>query len=247
MNKLYLYGRNPLKEALAKGRSGLLERVFLTSSAETEGTLIGALQKAGLKHERVTEEEIESMVGRDATHQGVCALIDDRVLYTPLDQALAKAASDSERPLIVLLDELQDPHNVGAIIRSASAFGASAILMPEHDQVQITSTVIKTSAGAVFSIPIVRITNVNTTLRTLKDKGYWTYALEGTGDTKLHQTTFDTPVVLVVGNEGEGVRPKTLEVCDFKLSIRIGKDVESLNASNAAAVTLYEWNKQNAS
>jgi 23S rRNA (guanosine2251-2'-O)-methyltransferase len=244
MNKLYLYGRNPLKEALAKGHKGLLEHVYLTPAAETEASLVSALQKAELKHERVTENEIESMVGRDANHQGVCALVDDRKLYTSLEDALEKAWKDSERPLLVLLDELQDPHNVGAIIRTASAFGASAILMPEHDQVQITSTVMKTSAGAVFSIPIVRITNVNTTLRTLKDKGYWTYALEGTGDTKLHGTTFDTPVVIVVGNEGEGVRPKTLEVCDFKLSIDISKNVESLNASNAAAVTMYEWNRQ---
>lgn len=244
MSQLYLYGRNPLKEALQKGRKSLLERVFLTASAETDGALIGALQKAGIKHERVTIEEIESMVGRDAIHQGVCATVEEKGLYMHLDEALLKATQDSERPLLVLLDELQDPHNVGAIIRSAAAFGASAILLPEHDQVQITSTVMKTSAGAVFSIPIVRITNVNTTLRTLKDKGYWTYALTGDGDTKLESTRFDTPVVIVVGNEGEGIKPKTLEVCDFRLSINMTGSVESLNASNAAAVTFYEWHKQ---
>ncbi len=245
MNKLYLYGRNPLREALSKGKKGLLERVFLTSGAETDSTLISLLQKHGIKHERVTPEEIESFVGRDATHQGVCALLDDRKLYIDLDEALSIAEKDGERPLLVVLDELQDPHNVGAIIRSAAAFGASAILMPEHDQVQITSTVIKTSAGAVFSLPIAHITNVNTTLRTLKDKGYWTYALTGDGETKLHTTTFDTPVAFVVGNEGEGIKPKTLEVCDFKLSIEITNNAESLNASNAAAVALYEWSKQN--
>lgn len=244
MIKLYLYGRNPLKEALKSSKEGLIERVFLTPASEADGTLISLLQKHGIKHERVTPQEMESMTGRDATHQGVCAELNERKLYTPLEIALQEAQNAPTRPLFVLLDELQDPHNVGAIIRSAAAFGATGILMPEHDQVQVTSTVIKTSAGAVFSLPIVRITNVNTTLRNLKEKGYWTYALAGDGDTKLASTQFDTPVVLVIGNEGEGIRPKTLEVCDFKLSIAIDKKVESLNASNAVAVTLYEWNKQ---
>lgn len=241
----YLYGRNPLEEAIKSNTQGLIERVFLTPQAEADGAIISLLQKHGLKHERVTKEEIESHVGRDAIHQGVCALLKESRLYTPLPEALQKAENASGRPLFVLLDELQDPHNVGAIIRSAAAFGASGILMPEHDQVQVTPTVIKASAGAVFSLPIVRIGNVNTTLRNLKDKGYWTYALAGSGDTKLAEATFDTPIVVVIGNEGEGIREKTLEVCDFKLSIDIDKRVESLNASNAVAITLYEWNKQN--
>lgn len=243
MAKLYLYGRNPLAEALAS-KEGIIERVFLSPTAEQNPAIVSLLQKHGIKHERVTNEEIASFVGRDAVHQGVCAELHERKLYTPLDTALQEAEKASQRPLFVLLDELQDPHNVGAIIRSAAAFGASGILMPEHDQVQITPTVIKSSAGSVFSLPIIRIGNINTTLRNLKEKGYWTYALTGDGDNKLSETTFDTPVVLVVGSEGEGIRPKTLEVCDFKLSIKISGKVESLNASNAVAVTLYEWSKQ---
>lgn len=247
MTHLYLYGRNPLEEALKNGKPGMVERVFLTPAAEADGNIVSLLQKNGIKHERVTPQEMESMTGREATHQGVCAQLNERKIYTPLEEALQEAENGPRRPLFVLLDELQDPHNVGAIIRSAAAFGASGILMPEHDQVQVTSTVIKTSAGAVFTLPIVRITNVNTTLRNLKDKGYWTYALHGNGDTKLRTATFDTPMVLVIGSEGEGIRPKTLEVCDFRLSIDIDPKCESLNASNAVAVTLYEWNKQNVS
>ncbi len=245
MTNLYLYGRNPLEEAVNKGKSGLIERVFLTPAAEADGRMISLLQKNNLEHERVTAAEMESMTGRDATHQGVCAKLDESKIYTSLEEALQKAENSPTRPLFVLLDELQDPHNVGAIIRSAVAFGATGILMPEHDQVQVTSTVIKTSAGTVFSIPIIRITNVNTTLRNLKEKGYWTYGLTGEGDTKLQAAEFDTPVVLVIGSEGAGIRPKTLEVCDFKLAIDIDPKCESLNASNAVAVTLYEWRKQN--
>jgi 23S rRNA (guanosine2251-2'-O)-methyltransferase len=243
-NPLYLYGRKPLSEAITLGKTGLLEKIFLTPAAEADGKIIGLLQKHGLKHERVTALEMESMTGRDATHQGVCALVDDRKIYTPLDTVLQEAKNSSKRPLFVLLDELQDPHNVGAIIRSALAFGASAVLMPEHDQVQITSTVIKTSAGTVFTMPIVRIGNVNTTLRNLKEKGFWIYGLAGDGETKLATTAFDADTVIVIGSEGEGIRPKTLEVCDFKLAIDISPACESLNASNAAAVAFYEWSKQ---
>lgn len=240
---VYLYGRNPLVEA-ANRASGLIQKVLLTPSAEQDGKLIGALQKHGIKHERVTEAEIESFVGREAIHQGVCATLDERKLYTPLEDVLQKAKNSPTRPCLVLLDELQDPHNVGAIIRSAAAFGATAVLMPEHDQVQITGTVIKSSAGAVFSLPIVRIGNINTTLRNLKDAGFWIYGLTGEGDTHLESTEFDVDAVLVIGSEGTGIREKTLELCDFKLSIAIDSRVESLNASNAVAVTLYEWKKQ---
>lgn len=244
MSHLYLYGRNPLKEALTSGKQGLIQKVLLTAHTEQDGKLVGLLQKHGIRHERVTEQEIEHLTGRDVVHQGVCALVDERAVYTPLETVLQKPENASTNRLFIVLDELQDPHNVGAIIRSAAAFGADAVLMPEHDQVQVTGTVIKTSAGAVFSLPIVRIGNINTTLRNLKDKGFWIYGLTGNGDTKLHQTTFDSDTVLVIGSEGEGIREKTLEVCDFKLSIAINSRVESLNASNAVAVALYEWNKQ---
>jgi 23S rRNA (guanosine2251-2'-O)-methyltransferase len=116
--------------------------------------------------------------------------------------------------------------------------------MPEHDQTQITGTVIKTSSGAVFNIPIVRIGNINTTLLQLQKKGYWVYGLTGEGDTLLTATSFDAPSVIVVGSEGNGIAKKTLEHCDFKLSIPIDPRCESLNASNAVAVTLYEFRKQ---
>jgi 23S rRNA (guanosine2251-2'-O)-methyltransferase len=244
--KTYLYGKNPLKEALlyAKRNNVMpISEMFLTKAAEADSVVMSLLQSNKIAYSVVTSSEIESIVGREAVHQGVLAVLNDKTLYTSLDEALAKA-SKKECPLFVLLDELQDPHNVGAIIRSSVAFGADAILMPEHDQTQITGTVIKTSAGTSFSIPIVRIGNINTTLLKLKEKGYWAYALTGDGDTSLPATTFDTPSVIVIGSEGTGISKKTLEHCDFKLSIPIDPLCESLNASNAVAVTLYEWNRQ---
>ena len=245
--KTYLYGKNPLEEAiLFSKRKGVMpiEQLFLTKSTEAESSIMSLVQTNKIPYTVITSSEIESHVGRDIVHQGVLAILNDKVLYTPLEEALL-IASKKDRPVFVLLDELQDPHNVGAIIRSSVAFGASAILIPEHNQTQITGTVIKSSVGTVFSIPIVRIGNVNTTLLKLKEKGFWAYGLTGDGDTKLSETVFDAASVIVIGSEGNGIAKKTLEHCDFKLSIAIDPLCESLNASNAVAVTLYEWKKQN--
>lgn len=246
--RTYLYGKNPLKEAIIFGKKKsvmLIKDLFLTKGAAQEDSIMSLVQANNISYTVVTSAEIESHVGRDTVHQGVLALLDEKVLYTSLEEVLSSVSS-KDRPLFVLLDELQDPHNVGAIIRSAVAFGADAILMPEHDQTQITGTVIKTSAGTNFSIPIVRIGNINTTLLKLKEKGYWAYALTGDGDTSLPSVAFDTPSIIVIGSEGSGIAKKTLEHCDFKLSIPMSPLCESLNASNAVAVTLYEWNKQQA-
>jgi 23S rRNA (guanosine2251-2'-O)-methyltransferase len=116
--------------------------------------------------------------------------------------------------------------------------------MSEHNQTQLTGTVIKSATGMNFSIPVVRIGNINTTLLTLKEKGFWIYGLTGEGDTSLPKAIFDTATVIVIGSEGSGISKKTLEHCDFKLSIPMSERAESLNASNAVAVTLYEWAKQ---
>jgi 23S rRNA (guanosine2251-2'-O)-methyltransferase len=220
-----------------------IEALFLTKVAEADSRVMSLMQSNKISYTIITQAEIEHVVGRDVVHQGILARLSDAVLYTPLDGVLSQASS-KDRPFFILLDELQDPHNVGAIIRSAVAFGADGILMPEHDQTQITGTVIKTSSGAVFNIPIVRIGNINTTLLQLQKKGYWVYGLTGEGDTLLTATSFDAPSVIVVGSEGNGIAKKTLEHCDFKLSIPIDPRCESLNASNAVAVTLYEFRKQ---
>lgn len=242
----YLYGKNPLKEAIASYKQkGVMpiQELFLTKSAEADPVIMSLVQSNKLAYSIITYSEIENLVGRDTVHQGVLARLSDKALYTSLDEVLA-LVEGKERPLFVLLDELQDPHNVGAIIRSSVAFGADAILIPDHNQTQITGTVIKSSAGTSFSIPIVRIGNVNTTLLTLKEKRFWIYGLTGEGDTSLFSTVFDSPSVIIVGSEGEGIAKKTLEHCDFKLSIPINPSCESLNASNAVAVTLYEFSKQ---
>jgi 23S rRNA (guanosine2251-2'-O)-methyltransferase len=239
--KIYLYGKHALREALL-ARPDAVQKVFLDTAALADTELSKLLASYALIPTAMKAGEGHKSVGEDAVHQGVIAVISSDKLYTPLD-TVRDTLKGKDKPCVVILDELQDPHNVGAIIRSAAAFGAAAVLIPEHNQAPITGTVIKTSAGMVFRIPIVRIGNVNQTIRTLKEDGFWVYGLVMNGDVRLSSAAFDTPTLFVVGNESAGIREKTLELCDIKLSIPMEPGCESLNASVAASVVLYEWQR----
>jgi 23S rRNA (guanosine2251-2'-O)-methyltransferase len=241
-DKVYLYGKNALVEALTN-RPDCIGKVFLSHTARQDDMLVRLIHKHKLSISELKDDDKKSKVGTDAVTQGVIATMNADKLYTTLDQVLATDGRDQGKsPSIVVLGELQDPHNVGAIIRSAAALGVHAVLLPEHNQAPITGAVVKTSAGMVFRIPIVRVGNVNDTLRKLKDKGYWVYGLDMEGQV-LSTTVFDTPSVFVVGNEGNGIREKTLDLCDIKLSIPMDPRCESLNASVSAAIVLYEWSR----
>lgn len=237
-DKVYLYGKHALREALL-GRPQAVQKVFMDTNAMQDKELVALVESHGISINSMKADESKKTVGDDAVHQGVIAVIAPQSLQISLEAMLEKLPADN--PCIVLLDELQDPHNVGAIIRSAAAFGASAVLLPEHNQAPITGTVIKTSAGMTFRVPIVSIGNVNQTLRILKDKGFWVYGLVMEGTSSLPKTNFDTPTVFVIGNESAGIRQKTLELCDVTLSVPMNPDCESLNASVAASVVMYEW------
>jgi 23S rRNA (guanosine2251-2'-O)-methyltransferase len=240
-DKVYLYGKHALREALL-AKPASVQKVFLDANAEGDKELTSLLAQHKIVFTPMKQNAGASTVGNDAVHQGVIAVINTEKLYSTLDEAL-KLFDTVENPCFVLLDELHDPHNVGAIIRSAAAFGAHAVLMPEHNQSPITGTVIKTSAGMVFRIPIVKIGNVNQTVRLLKEKHMWSYGLVMDGDTALNKAVFDTATLFIVGNESTGIREKTLELCDIGLTIPMNPDCESLNASVAASVVLYEWSR----
>jgi 23S rRNA (guanosine2251-2'-O)-methyltransferase len=245
-DKIYLYGKHALREAvMAKPAS--VQKVFLDANAEGDKEITALLAEHKIAFTPMKQNAAASSVGNDAVHQGVIAVINAEKLYTPLEEVMKlfdpSLRSGPAAPCFVLLDELHDPHNVGAIIRSAAAFGAHAILMPEHNQSPITGTVIKTSAGMVFRIPIVKIGNVNQTVRLLKEKHMWSYGLVMDGDTTLKDAEFDSPTLIIVGNESNGIREKTLELCDIKLTIPMNPHCESLNASVAASVVLYEWSR----
>jgi 23S rRNA (guanosine2251-2'-O)-methyltransferase len=178
-------------------------------------------------------------------HGGYVAIVDIDKLLVPYSTYVETLKPNAETAVLIL-GGLTDPHNVGAIIRSAAAFNFSAVLIPESKQAPITGTVAKTSAGMIFRIPLVTITSVEDTIIDLKDRGFKTYGLAGKGTAVLSTEKFTSPTVFVVGNEGTGLSPEVESACDSLLSIPINARTESLNAAQAATVVMYDWNTQHA-
>lgn len=235
----YIYGRHAVK-TLIETHPERVQGVFVSFSAEDEIRPLAEAQH--IRVEPLADHDFRKEL-QGAVHQGVVAKVamDGFVLdYHDFIHKLEVTPSTC----LVLLNEITDPHNVGAIIRSAAAFGATAVLLPTHNQAPITGTVAKASAGMVFAIPIVSINNENQTILDLKKHGFWVYGLESEGANNLNTEKFDAPAVFVVGSEGEGLRFKTREHCDILLNIPMHPRAESLNASVSAAVVLAEWAKQ---
>lgn len=233
----YIYGTHAVTEAL-RYRPDVV-RTLLVEPGKHANLKSVANVPIGVLNLR----QMPGGISPEAVHQGIIAEIDTKKLLVPYKDFIADLEI-APRTAVAVLGEIQDPHNVGAIIRSAAAFGLSGVFIPPHRQASVTATVIKVSAGMAFRIPLIEIKNVNATVRDLKERGFWSYGLAGEGDMSLPDETFDRPSVFVVGNEGEGLREKTREVCDTLISIPIDEHCESLNASNAAAITFYEWSSQ---
>lgn len=238
-NKVFVYGKHALTEAL-QHTPHVIKKVFLASNKDAE--LNQLLTKNNINVGQLAGDAV-SVVGRDAAHQGVIGEIDISRLLIPYE-VFIKNLKITPDTALALLDELQDPQNVGAIIRSAAAFGIAGVLIPERNQAPITGAVVKVSAGMAFRIPLVSIGNVNNVVRDLKERGFWIYGLEGTAKQKIDQEKFTEPSVFILGNESDGIREKTLELCDIPVSIPINHQCESLNVAAAAAVSFYVWHSQ---
>jgi 23S rRNA (guanosine2251-2'-O)-methyltransferase len=241
--KIYIYGKHALMEALANAPQ-VVRKVFLAHELEDK-ELRDLLRKHHLPVEAIKTREAGRMVGEDTAHQGVIAIADPGSLMIDFADFERNAMVDkswpNEKTMLVLLDELTDPHNVGAIIRSAAAFGAAGVLIPSHNQAPITGAVVKASAGMAFRVPLVSIGNINQTVDTLTELGFKTYGLAMEGAKTISEEKFDAPTLIIVGNEGKGIRQKTMERCDVALRIPMDPRCESLNASVSAAVVLYQW------
>ncbi len=240
-DKLYVYGKHALKEALTHTPDAV-SKVYFGASMD-DGELRALVKKHSLPIGELSSQKMPGDVSPDAAHQGVIGVIAAEKLVRPY-AGFVESISPTPDTALVLLGEVQDPHNVGAIIRSAAAFGAAGVLIPEHRQAPITGTVVKVSAGMAFRIPLVAIGNVNHTIEDLKKRGFWVYGLAGESAQSIEKETFDRPSVFVVGNEGSGIREKTREACDTLLSIPINPKCESLNVAASAAVVLYAWGRQ---
>ena len=246
-NKIYIYGKHAVSEAIANTPDAV-EQVSFTSYFDDEALKKGmteGAQKAGIKvgtfDQTKPPKDFDMGTGAGGVkHQGVIALIALDKLVKPYKEFVAGLTVTPDTSLVIL-GEIQDPQNVGAVIRSASAFGLGAVLIPEHNQAPITGTVVKVSAGQAFRIPLVSVGNINNAVRDLKEKGFWIYGLDETATTSIHEEKFDAPTVFILGNEATGLREKTRDLCDILLSIPMSPRCESLNAAASAAVAFYAW------
>lgn len=236
--KAYIYGKHAVTEAVLHMPKSV-RKVFLAGNADANA-IRAAAAKAGITVERLDPRKISSYVEGNAPHQGIVASISADTLTKPFAEFI-RAFEPGPHTLLVLLNEVQDPHNVGAIIRSAAAFGASAVLLPEKKQSPLTPSAIKASVGMVFHMPIVSVGNVSQTISALKEKGVRVYGLAGEAEHAITDEPFRAPTMLVVGNEGAGLPPAVRGACDLLLTIPMNPRAESLNVAAAAAVALYGW------
>ena len=237
-----LEGRNALTEALKSGRA--IDKVFV-AAGDTDRALarLSAMAKeAGAVVVETDRRKLDQMSATGA-HQGVIAVVAAHS-YATVDEILQRAADRGEPPLVVVCDELSDPHNLGAILRTAECAGAHGVVIPKRRSVGLTAVVGKASAGALEYIPVARVTNLTKTLGELKEKGLWVFGTAAGGDTPLCKADFKGPAAIVIGSEGEGMSRLVSESCDFRVSIPMRGHISSLNASTAAAILLYEAVRQ---
>ncbi len=234
-------GRNAVKELLSSGRD--IEKLYV-QSGDREGSvnlILGIASERKIPIIEVDRTKLDSL-SYGERHQGVVAIAAQRN-YFSIDEILEYAASRGESPLIVILDGVEDPHNLGAIIRSAECLGAHGVIIAKRRSVGLTSTVAKASAGAIEHMRVAKVTNIAMTIDELKERGFWIYAAD-MGDTKYYDTDMTGPCALVLGSEGFGISRLVKEKCDFTVSIPMCGDVNSMNVSCAAAVLLADIRRQ---
>lgn len=234
-------GRNAVLEAFRSGR--VVDKLFVLERCE-DGPVRTILREAK-KHDtmvRFVKKERLDQMSETGKHQGVIAMT-AAYDYAEVDDILNKAREKGEAPFVVLLDNIEGPHNLGAIIRTANLAGAHGVIIPKNRAVGLTATVARTSAGALNYTPVARVTNIARTIEELKKEGLW-FVCADMGGTSMYQLDLKGPIGLVIGNEGEGVSRMVKEKCDFVASIPMKGDIDSLNASVAAGVLAYEIVRQ---
>ena len=238
-----VYGLNPVRELL---RSEAEVAELWLAEGGTRGAAFAELERlarrADAKVRAAPRAKLDRLAGTDR-HQGVVAVVAD-FRYAELDELLAAAQASGRPALLVVLDGVEDPHNLGAIIRSAHALGAHGVVIPKDRAVGVTPAAAKASAGAVERCPVARVTNVAKTIEALKEGGVWSVALAADGDRPLREIDLKGPIALVLGSEGEGLRPLVRKTCDLAANIPMTGEIDSLSVSASAAVALYEAARQ---
>ncbi|WP_257351153.1 23S rRNA (guanosine(2251)-2'-O)-methyltransferase RlmB [Pseudalkalibacillus decolorationis] len=238
MNSDVIIGRNPVLEALRSGRD--INKIMIAEGAQkgSIGQVIQQAKKERIQVQYVPKKKLDTIVEGE-NHQGVLAYV-AAYDYADIDDLFDRATKQNEEPFILVLDEIEDPHNLGSILRTADAVGAHGVIIPKRRAVGLTSSVAKASTGAIEYVPVVRVTNIARTIEELKQRGVWFVATDAKGDQDYREAQFDMPIGLVIGSEGKGIGRLVKEKCDFLVSLPMEGKVTSLNASVAAALLMYE-------
>lgn len=236
-----IIGRNPVMEAIKSGRE--IDKIIV-KKGEIEGSLLPLIKKAknaGIPVIEADRQKLDSL-SEGGNHQGVIAYAAMHS-YVEVKDILAAAREKGRAPFIIILDKITDPHNFGSILRTANCAGADGVIIPKRSSVGLSEVVAKTSAGAIEYVPVAKVTNIAQTIEALKKEGLWIAGAEAGGDA-MYKTDLTGAIALVIGSEGEGISRLVKEKCDFLVEIPMFGDVNSLNASVAAAVLMYEIVRQ---
>lgn len=236
-NNNIICGRNPVLEALRSGRE--IDRLFVAhgTGGGSVTAIIAKCRAKGILIKEISPQKLDYYCG-GANHQGVAVMFASQE-YATVDDMFALAETRGEKPFLIICDEIEDPHNLGAIIRTAEATGVHGVIIPERRSASLNATVAKAACGAIEYVPVARVTNIANTIDALKERGVWVFGADMDGD-DYTKTDFDIPCALVIGNEGKGIGALTAKKCDAILSLPMLGKINSLNASVAAGILMYE-------
>jgi 23S rRNA (guanosine2251-2'-O)-methyltransferase len=242
MEEEFIAGKHSVLEALRSGRT--INKIWIAENAQKQLTqpIVAEAKQHGVIIQFADKRKLDQMV-EDVQHQGVVAQV-AAYDYVSIEDILAHAQSRNEEPFILILDEIEDPHNLGSIIRTADCTGVHGVIIPKRRSVGLTAAVSKTSAGAVEYVRVARVTNLAQTIEQLKERGVWVAGADAAAEQPIYKTNLNMPLALVIGNEGKGMGRLIKEKCDFLLKLPMFGHVNSLNASVAASVFMYEVVRQ---
>jgi len=238
----WIAGKHPVMEALRAGRN--INKIWIADGGNRHVTqpIIAEAKKLGIVVQFVDKRKLDQMV-QDVPHQGIVAQA-AAYRYAEVDELIAAAEAKGEDPLLLILDEIEDPHNLGSILRTAECTGVHGVIIPKRRSASLTPTVSKTSAGAVEYVPVARVTNLAQTIDKLKERGIWVAGTDVNEAEEVYRANFSLPLAIVIGNEGKGIGRLIREKCDFLVKLPMHGRLNSLNASVAAGVLMYEAVRQ---
>lgn len=235
-----IYGKNPVTEAIVSGKT--INKIYLAKGAKDLYDIMKMAKDKRIVVVESDKQKLDKMI-EFKNSQGIVASVTEYEYYD-IEDMLAAANEKGESPFILILDKIEDPHNLGAIIRSAECLGVHGIVIQKRNACQITDTVEKVAAGATSFVKVARVTNITETIKDLKKQGLWIYGLDMEGAENIYDTKFEGPIGIVVGNEGEGISRLVKENCDFMIKIPMTGSINSLNASVSMAISMYEVMRQ---